>query len=183
MFHVNMLAQDAIVLVLQPYQKNGKDVWKQYSYRSLFHRAFSKYQYFFSKEDIVREFSKLLGTDNFFFKGDYELISSSKPRQFILDFSRKSSRSYFKVQRWINKGSAYIISDRLDCVEAAQYASYDIYISYKKHDEVFVEPIQHIVLREIRYCHNLTKIISSYCLPYIEDHSYNFMRPYGWIKI
>lgn len=116
------------------------------------------------------------------YSSHYDAISSIKPRSFILDFSRKSSRSYFKVQRWIERQSAYIISDRLDCVEAAQYASYDIYISYKKHDEVFVEPIQHIVLREIRYCHNLTKIISSYCLPYIEDRSYNFMRPYGWIK-
>lgn len=180
MFHVNMYAQDAVVLVLQPYQKNGKDVWKQYSYKSLFHRAFKKHQYFFSKEQIIKKFTKLLGTDNFFFKGDYELISSSKPRQFILDFSRKSSRSYFKIQRWINKGSAYIISDRLDCVEAAQYASYDIYISYKKHDKVFVEPIHHIVGREIRYIHNLTRIISSHCLSHIEDKSYDFDRPYGW---
>lgn len=177
-----MYAQDAVVLVLQPYQRNRKDVWKQYSYRSLFHRAFKKYQYFFPKEQIVKEFSKLLGTDNFFFKGYHDFIDT-KPRQFILNFSKKSSISYFKTQRLIEKSNSFITSDRLDCVEDAQYASYDIYISYKKHDEVFVEPIQHIVLREIRYCHNLTKIVSSYCLPYIEDRSYNFMRPYGWIKI
>lgn len=180
MFHINMLAQNAVVLVLQPYQKNGKDVWKQYSYRSLFERTFYKHQYFFSKEDIVRGFSKILGTNDFFFKGNYELISSSKPRQFILDFSRKSSRSYFKVQRWIEKQSAYIISDRLDCIQAAQYSSYDIYISYKKDEKVFVEPIQHIVPMELKYCHNITRIISSSILPFIQDHSYNFNRPFGW---
>lgn len=180
MFHVNMYAQDAIVLVLQPYQKNGKDVWKQYSYRSLFERAFKKHQYFFSKKQIVEEFSKLLGINKFFFKGYHDYISSYGSRKFILDFSSESfCKPYLKTKQQLKKGTC-IISDRLDCVEDAQYASYDIYIRYYNKCKTYEEPIHHIVGRELRSIHNITRIITSHCLPYIEDKSYDFDKPYGW---
>lgn len=181
MFHLNMYFQDASVLVLQPYRKNGKEVWKQYSYRSLFQRAFREYQYFFSKEDIVREFSKILNTDKFFFKGYYGVIDT-KPRQFILNFSKKSSISYLKTQRLIEKSISVIISDRIDCIEAAQEESYDFYVSYKLNGKLIIEPVHHIVIREIKACHNLARIISAHCLPYIIDRSYDFGRPYNFTE-
>lgn len=141
-------------LIYAKVSNDSKPKYKVLRYVNIFRDLNLPYQRFYSKSLMVNEIKHFLNTDEIYFYVDGKFIDEVQ-RKFILAFKGIQFASYLDVEKQIDDYCADIICDRIDLVNDAKYALYDIFI---KHNSKYYS-IHELTEKEIRYIHNLERLI------------------------